>query len=363
MADRVSPPPTKRRRVGGTDGDAGLNDKEVPQSFLSIYSWNVNGIQPFIQKSITSFFTGVAPKKRETSQSDGETQKQYGPSLRMFLQRHHWPTLLFLQEVKISPDDHATQRSIEAAVSLKTLEDDGPEYVARFCLPTDKYNARGFGRKVYGVCSIIRKDFMDDQVERIRTVDWDCEGRFQVIETKGSLLPRLSIWNIYAVNGTTNIYKSPETGHVVGTRHDRKLAVHAHLLAESKRLEAEGYQIILAGDMNVARSKIDGFPNLRTSPEQHVRNRADFNKKFFADPDGLRAIDTFRHLHSEKRGYTYYPRGRPFGSTCDRVDLIICSSSLQNKLTTAGMLETPAERGPSDHCPLYATFDFGAGKS
>jgi len=261
-----------------------------------------------------------------------------------------------LQEVKINPDDTATQRAVERAVRDDTKGAE-PDYRAFFCLPRDKYNARGFGRKVYGVCSIVRADFLEETNAKVRTVDWDLEGRIQIVETEAvNGWPKLSIWNIYAVNGTDNPYKDPKTGAVVGTRHDRKLKVHRLIMEESKRLETEGYAVVLAGDLNIARARIDGYPNLRTKPEQHVKNRADFNKKFFDDPQGFRGVDTFRHSHPSEKRYTYFPRGGPFGYSCDRVDLIVCSDGLKQNITAAGMLDTPADRGPSDHVPLFVEF-------
>lgn len=351
----ISPPPLKRRRVGNDARQIATTSEksgQLPNNELRIFSWNINGIQPFIQKPITSFFRKKSPSSSNSSKTKVAADDKPTASLRDFLRRHHWPTVLFLQEVKINPDDEATKSAVQRAVrSSKEAE---PDYTAHFCLPSDPHNARGFGRKVYGVCTIVRKDFAEQHQARIRTVDWDLEGRIQIVETED---PKLSIWNIYAVNGTENAYKDSKTGEVTGTRHDRKLAVHKHILDEAKTLETQGYGLILAGDMNIARNHLDGHPNLRTFPEQHVRNRMDFNKKFFEGDNGLKAVDTFRHVHGDKRGYTFYPRGRPFGSSCDRVDLIICSGSLRESILDAGVLATPAERGPSDHVPLYATFD------
>lgn len=273
--------------------------------------------------------------------------------------------MLFLQEVKINPEDLATQRAIERAVNPTADEAPGrPSYRAFFCLPSDKHNARGFGRKVYGVCSIIRQDFYDEYVERVREVTWDAEGRFLVCETRPcGVMPKLAIFNVYAVNGTTNPYRDPATGEIVGTRHDRKLEVHRLLEAECRTLEASGVQVVVAGDINIARSRLDGYPNLRTTPEQHCVNRADFERRFFASAagteevpgaavagskEGLNMIDSWRHLHPRKAGYTYYSRSRPpFGSSCDRVDMILLSRALEGRLVKAGMHETPADRGPS----------------
>lgn len=277
--------------------------------------------------------------------------------------------------MKISPDDTATIAAVEKAVRRRSNEEaNAPSYRAHFSLPSDKYNARGFGRKVYGVCSLIREDFYRRSVTAVRPVSWDQEGRFLVIETKATAdVPKLAIINVYAVNGTDNPYKDPQTGKPSGTRHDRKLQVHALLQAECRRLEDDGFRCIVAGDLNIARAAVDGFPNLRTVPRQHCVNRADFEARFISAGDdakstqsaardkvaGLGMIDTFRHLHPQKRGYTYYPRTKKFGDSCDRVDMILISKGLEPFLQEAGMHETSADRGPSDHVPLYAGLDFG----
>jgi exonuclease III len=350
----VSPPRSKRKRQQDATADCAI----------AVFSWNVNGISPFLEPTLDAYFK-PAVKSRA--------------SLRDFLRRHNWPTFLFLQEVKINPDDSATIRAVKRAVKRQPFEpDDAYDYEARFCLPSDKFNARGFGRKVYGVCSLVRKDFLEQYVDKIRPVDWDAEGRFLVIETKAqSNMPKLAIFNVYLVNGTDNAYKDPKSGHITGTRHNRKLAVHALLQEECRKLETDGFGIIIAGDMNIARTILDGHPNLRTFPKQHCLNRADFEGKFFlkltnertgdeADGStakeadgGLAMLDTFRHLHPDRRGYTYYPRTKTFGESCDRVDMILISKSLGGQLKEAGMHETPSERGPSDHVPLYAYLDFG----
>lgn len=282
--------------------------------------------------------------------------------------------MILLQEVKINPGDVATRHAIGRALlpDTESLPAE-PAYKAHFCLPKDQYNARGFSRKLYGVCTIIRQDYYDAFVERVRECDWDAEGRVLVCETRATgNVPKLAIINLYAVNGTDLPYKDPKTGKVVGTRHDRKLQVHALLQTECRELEADGFHVILAGDINIARSSLDGYPSLREYPRQHCVNRADFESRFFGDAPavgksnqsevnhGLNMLDSFRHLHPQTKGYTYYTRsdGKAFGSSCDRVDMILLSRQLELNLKRAGMHETPADRGPSDHVPLYASFAF-----
>lgn len=359
----VSPPPLKRKRLS----DAAMTTR-TPKDLLSLYSWNVNGVEPLLQTSIKAYF----------SSAEYSSSSFHSTPLRDFLRRHCWPALCFLQEVKIRPNDASTMRAIQRAVTLG--EGGSPEYEVHFCLPSDKNNVRGFGGKVYGVCSLIRKDFAMKSVDRVRSVDWDQEGRFLVVETKATeRMPKLAIFNVYLVNGTDNPYRDPSTGDVLGSRHDRKLQVHKLLQSECRRLEQEGFGVIIAGDINVARSPLDGHPKLRVFPHQHVVNRMDFEKRFFGEINDSKATthttasatedeieketslgmhDTFRALHGRKKGYTYYPRHVAFGTSCDRVDMIIGSDSVVRCCTTAGMLEDPLERGPSDHVPIYAEFDF-----
>lgn len=177
----------------------------------------------------------------------------------------------------------------------------------------------------------------------------------------------MAIFNAYMVNGTELPYKDFVTGDVKGTRHDRKLQVHQMLQAECHQLTQKGFAVIIAGDINIARSSMDGHPNLRTFPSQHVTNRQDFERRFLAElePDeerdsesSLEMFDTFRHLHPLREGYSYYTRSTDFGASCDRVDMVLASKDLQRACRAAGMHETVAERASSDHVPIYATFHF-----
>lgn len=370
MPDSISPPPTKRRRFLPPPSENTISPIEPPldalvppeikrknttlsQDVLKIYAWNINGIKPFIQKPITDFFSSPSSPNSSTAVPPA--------SLRSFLSRHAWPHVLFLQEVKISPDDLKTQNAVKKAVSPSSTQDDGPDYGVYFALPTCPFNARGFGRKVYGVCSIVRKDFIARHGVVERTVEWDKEGRFHILETDGKRpgWPKLSIWNVYAVNGTEYDYKSPVDGRVIGSRHDRKVEVHKLMTEECLELEKKGFKVILGGDMNIARDEKDGWPGLRIWPERHVQNRRDFNMKMFDQETGLAAIDTFRKVNGKVRKYSYHSRGVEWGSSCDRVDYIICSKTLQENLSEADILDTIQERGPSDHVPVYAAFYFG----
>lgn len=286
-------------------------------------------------------------------------------SLRGFLQRHNWPAMLFLQEVKIAPKDTKTQDAVKVAVNLtspskRASSEKGPTYEAHFTLPSDPYNARGLrgNGKVYGVCSLICSDLRKDYNVNIRTVDWDKEGRISIVEVE-SALAKLAVFNIYAVNGTDNPYRDPATGAIRGTRHDRKLEFHRLLMQECLNLEKAGWEVLLAGDMNVTPDARDGHPKLRTFPQQHVLNRADFHEKLLggnnAKSKGLDGVDVWRMLHSQERRYTYFSRGREWGTSCDRVDYFIVGRKAWDKgfIKACGILDSEAERGPSDHVPIW----------
>lgn len=348
-----SPPPLKRRRVElnipSSRVQPPLSSRRVARDGkppLRIFSWNVNGIAPFLPPdtpSITKYFLGSS-----STANKERLDKAARPCLRECLRRWQWPDLIGLQEVKIAPTDEKTQVAVRRSVNapLETETNDGtrgPLYDAHFCLPRDKYNATGFAGKVYGVCALVRKDTVD---AKIKTVEWDLEGRVSTCE-----IPNLQIVviNVYAVNGTDNDYRDPATGKFIGTRHDRKRDFHTLLANEVQRYESSGWNVLVAGDINVSRTKADSFPQLRMG-KAHVRNRADFERKFITE---LGMLDTFRFIHANKRKYTYRPVNKPWGEGGDRVDMILATKGLEDRIRQADILDTEEERGPSDHVPHF----------
>ncbi|KIW78237.1 hypothetical protein Z517_08071 [Fonsecaea pedrosoi CBS 271.37] len=332
----ISPPALRRKVSHVTEQDTHVACTwPAHPDHVRIFSWNVNGVGPLLQKTLSFGGASLSP-------------------LRSFLKRHQWPQVLCLQEVKVSSRDDATQRQLQQAANHGHAGGE-PTYTAHFSLPRDKYNATGFGGRVHGVASFLRDDFASS-VRVTRRPDWDLEGRVLIHEHEVGLV----IINGYWVNGTSNPYRDPTTGQISGTRHDHKLRFHRHMLEVVLQYEAANRHVILIGDMNIARSRIDGHPNLRTSPPQHVKNRADFNSKFFDEPNGMRGTDVFRHFHGNTKKFTYHPRGSAWGASCDRVDLIITSHALVDKLdavTNTDILDSASERGHSDHVPLWISID------
>ena len=428
---------------------------------LCIFSWNINGITALIpsrllsqQNSITSYFgtTRRAPKAKnlnpgsEEDEADDGIERERQATLYDRLERWKHPQIVCLQEVKIRPGDERTMETVREAVKTPTrkvlkagsgstmgstqvkgkerqveggnsagvdadmdAEEDqegmGVErgYRAFFALPRDKYNARGFGGKVYGVAVLVREDLFKTSEGRgggekadersskaeskngvgecngagsadggrdldgksqakeggegavqVTPVPWDTEGRVLALS-----LPthKLVVFNIYAVNGTSNPWRDSTTGHILGTRHDKKRAFHSELQAEVRGYEQKGWHVVVAGDLNIARSDLDGWPGRRHGTE-HVVNRRDFEERFMKTEKGdLGMVDTFRESKGDTRKYSYRPRGVEWGRCADRVDLVLCSKDMRRAVLEADILDSEVERGTSDHCPIYLTVD------
>lgn len=366
----VSPPPLKRRRISGPhphhsphpspplpSSPPSLAPYDLPSTSavdtLHIYSWNINGIGPFLPPSTPPITDFLKPASGSNTCSKAAPP---GPSLRAHLKRWKWPHIVCLQEVKIARADMKTQTSVRRVVNTPLDSEDESDgdrhlYDAHFCLPRDRYNATGFGGKVYGVCTLVRRDV---PAPVTKVVQWDLEGRVLLVEIAKW---RVMVVNVYAVNGTTNDYRDPATGKVLGDRHGRKRIFHSLLRDEVRRYEDRGWDVVVAGDVNISRAPIDSFPQLRMG-EQQVRNRADFEAKFIED---LGLVDTFRLVHGQRRKFTYRPRNKPWGAGGDRVDMILVTKGLraQRRVGGADVLDSEGERGPSDHVPLFVELGVG----
>ncbi|KAL9589825.1 MAG: hypothetical protein Q9203_001374 [Teloschistes exilis] len=356
----VSPPPLKRRRITPPKASQSISPLQIPKTSppqrttdsarainLRIYSWNINGIAPYIdqQRPITKFFPAAssAGKSHDTPPP---------PPLRACLHRWSLPQIICLQEVKIAPSDTSSQASVRRVINI-SLNDNDPTnspdrlYDAYFSLPRDKHNATGFGGKLYGVCMLLRRDIA--RFSALKLPDWDLEGRVQILELRKY---GIVVFNVYAVNGTTNPYRDPSSGKVIGDRHMRKRQFHVSLRDECLLYRQQGWHFIIAGDINISQKPLDSYPQLRMGKE-HVVNREHF-KECFLDTNherGLGMRDSFREMRGEERKFSYRPPGKKWGEGMDRVDLILVSQSVN--LKDADIQDSPEERGTSDHVPLW----------
>ncbi|KAK2071748.1 hypothetical protein P8C59_006150 [Phyllachora maydis] len=322
LRTEISPPPLKRQRrhdcerqlLPGTAPTLSTRPVTALEGGqLRIFTWNVNGVQPFLQPPIDSYFAPSSPESDASPEHSAPVS-----DLRSCLRRWKWPQVVCLQEVKIAAGDAKTQHALRKAV-MAPAGSGLPSYDIVYSLPRDRFNARGLGGtgRVHGVATLVRRDVFEqykteNEVPRTGTVEWDLEGR---ITTLSLPRPRLVVINIYAVNANDRPYRDPKLGSVVGTRHDFKRTVHARLRDMIAGYEARGWSAVVAGDLNIARGSLDGFPGIRLAPV-HVDHRRDFAEKFMAPrgEGGLAMCDSFRHLHGAERKYTFRKRHKKLTS-------------------------------------------------
>jgi exodeoxyribonuclease III len=233
------------------------------------------------------------------------------------------PDVLCLQELRIRAQDTDDVAALERAL---------PGYRCHHSLPRDPHNVTFRGGRAYGVATFVHGRAR----MRAEVPDWDREGR--VVVTR---LAKLSIVNLYAVNGTAKPYYDAD-GRVAGDRHAFKRRFQRSVLDLAAALRAHG-GVIAAGDWNVSRTALDTHPRLRTE-EPHARARAELNALL----ERLELVDIWRHLHPGERAYTWFnPRAR--GLDAARVDYIVLSPDLVPRVRAASILE----RHPwSDHAPI-----------
>jgi exodeoxyribonuclease III len=281
---------------------------------LRVTSWNIENLAPFLAE-------GVA---------DVHSHR----SLRALLEPLRSPDVLCLQEIRIRPQDTALVERMQRAL---------PGYRCHYSLNHDARNASYRGGRSYGVATWTRKD-LDAQA---CIPEWDREGR--VVMT---LLPALRwlVVNVYAVNGTAKPYWDHERNRYLGDRHAFKRRFIEKLGDELATLQEQGLQLILIGDWNVSRTKIDTFPRLRTETP-HALARKEFSECFMPRLD---VIDVFRELHPDAREYTWFNR-RAHNGRLDaaRVDFALVSGSLRDRIIEAGIAEPGKLPSRSDHVPLW----------
>ncbi len=122
----------------------------------------------------------------------------------------------------------------------------GPGYRVYFELPRDRFNARGWCGRVYGVCILVGGD-LGCEMRECRGVEWDLEGRVLIAEFVfgkegiGEAEEKLVIVNGYWPNGTMNPWRDSQSGIIRGTRHDMKRCFHELMLEEVFKYQRKGW--------------------------------------------------------------------------------------------------------------------------
>jgi len=194
----------------------------------------------------------------------------------------------------------------------------------------DDYHAFWHGMRAYSGVSIqLRKNLLDADPEFTHPV-FDMEARIVQVS-----IGNLVVASVYVPNG--------------GKDYAAKIDFLEKLTAWSRQLHAQGRELILCGDINVARADIDVHPRER-KPEvigQRPEERALFEQLL-----GEHLVDVGRKLNPDNdRLFTWWApwrnlRQRNIGW---RIDYILASRSWADRATSCTVL---ADVGTSDHAPV-----------
>ena len=206
-----------------------------------------------------------------------------------------------------------------------------PDQVPERCKLGD-YHAFWHGAGGYsGVSLHIRRELLD--APEFRHPEFDMETRI-VHASLGNLV----LASVYVPNG--------------GKDYTAKLAFLTALAAWSRQLHEAGRELILCGDINIARDDIDVHPKER---KEGVIGQRPEERELFEALLGGNLIDVTRELNPEnERLFSWWPpwrnmRQRNIGW---RIDYILASRAIAAKATRCKVL---TEIGTSDHAPIVMT--------
>jgi exodeoxyribonuclease III len=197
----------------------------------------------------------------------------------------------------------------------------------------DDYHVFWHGMRAYsGVSLHIRKDAFDSE-PRFSHPGFDMESRIVQAE-----LGNLIVGSVYVPNG--------------GKNYAAKLEFMTQLAAWAERVHREGRDLVLCGDINIARSEMDVHPRERTPGiiGQRPEERALFETLL-----GEHLVDLGRALDPENANlFTWWPpwrnmRSRNIGW---RLDYVLASPSIAAQAASCVVL---ADYGTSDHAPVVMT--------
>ncbi len=207
-----------------------------------------------------------------------------------------------------------------------------PGQIPERCRHAD-YHVYWHGMRGYsGVSLHVSKDLHGD-APAFTHPDFDMESRIVQVA-----LGNLVLASVYVPNG--------------GKDYAAKLQFLTRLAAWAARLHAEGREMVLCGDLNVAHADIDVHPRERKADAigQRPEERELFDRLL-----GTHLVDIGRALQSDNDAmFTWWPpwrnmRQRNIGW---RIDYILASKSIADRAERCVVL---ADVGTSDHAPVMMT--------
>lgn len=228
--------------------------------------------------------------------------------------------------------------------------------------PIDKikelgYHAEYFGQKShYGVALLskkepvnIQKGFQGDNEEsqkRMICGEYDIDGN------------SITVINGYFPQGESRNHE---------TKFPAKEKYYKDITNFSSELINRNKEILVIGDMNISHTDLDigiGDDNakrwLKTGKCSFLPEEREWLNVLLK----LGLVDTYRKLNPDKNDLYSWFDYRSFGFNKDpkrglRIDLILASKTLMEKCVDTGIdYEIRAMEKPSDHCPVWAEFNF-----
>lgn len=195
-------------------------------------------------------------------------------------------------------------------------------------------------KKGYSGVGLYCRQQPDEVIVGLGIEDIDAEGRY--LEAR---FGQLSVISLYLPSGSS----SPE-------RQEAKFAFMERFYPHMAALRAEGRDILLLGDWNIAHKEIDlknWKGNLKNSgflPEERQ-----WLDQVFGE---LAYVDVWRQLYPDAPGYTWWSnRGQAYAKDVGwRIDYHIASSKLA---ATAQQASVYKDEKFSDHAPLIVDYDYG----
>jgi exodeoxyribonuclease-3 len=206
-----------------------------------------------------------------------------------------------------------------------------PDQVPERCRLAD-YHAFWHGAGGYsGVSLHVRQELL--QAPQFAHPDFDMETRIVHAALENTVLA-----SVYVPNG--------------GKDYAAKLAFLRSLVDWVHALHAEGRELVLCGDINIARADVDVHPKER---KPGVIGQREEERALFASLLGDSLVDVTRTLDPDNdRLFTWWPpwrdmRKRNIGW---RIDYILASPAIAARATECRVL---ADIGTSDHAPIMMT--------
>jgi len=206
-----------------------------------------------------------------------------------------------------------------------------PDQVPERCKLTD-YHAFWHGGGGYsGVSLHLKRELLE--VPEFSHPHFDIETRIVQV-TLGNMV----VASVYVPNG--------------GKDYAAKIRFMTHLVEWSKQMHAEGRELVLCGDINIARADMDVHPKERKADVigQRQEERDLFEALLDAD-----MVDVARKLDPDNdRLFSWWPpwrnmRQRNIGW---RIDYILASRTVADRASACAIL---ADVGTSDHAPIMMT--------